>query len=73
MRGRVVVFRLSLSLSHQQEVDHSGRDGEKGGIEAVEHTAVAGENASRILDAELAFEKALHEVAPCAKDADHHP
>ena len=61
----------SRGLSHQLEVEDGGRDGEEGGVEAVEHTAVAGEDASRILDAELAFEETFHKVAPRAEDAHH--
>ena len=63
----------SRGLSHQLEVEDGGRDGEEGGVEAVEHTAVAGEDAPRILDAELAFEKTFHEVAPRAENAHHQP
>ena len=62
-------MRPFLERGQRVEIDDGGGDGEEGAIEAVEHAAVAGEDIAAVLDAELAFEEALDEVAPRAKDA----
>ena len=53
------------------KIDHNGWHSEEHTVETVEHTAMAWENVSAVLNAELAFEHALHEVAPSAEDYDN--
>ena len=53
------------------EIDGRGRDGQQRTVEAVEHAAVAGQDVPAVLQAQLALEQALHQVAPGAEH-DHH-
>ena len=53
------------------EIDDGGGEGHQGGVEAIEHATVAGENVAGVLDAEDALEERLHEIAPGAEDDDH--
>ena len=62
------VFLLFLE-ANRVEIDDAGGNCQERAVEAVEHAAVAGEDISAVLDAELALEEALDEVAPGAKDA----
>lgn len=59
---------VRLDLTCQIEVNHRGGDGHKGTVEAVEPSAVTGEDAARILDAELTFHQRLYQVAPCTEE-----
>ena len=58
-------------MIRQYEVYDRGRDGEQGAVEAVEHSAVTGEDVAAVLDAELTLDETLHEVAPGAEDNNH--
>ena len=51
------------------KVDNRRRNGEQTGVETVEHAAVAGEDLSAVLDAEVALEETFDQVAPCAENA----
>ena len=63
-------FLLFLE-ANRVEIDDAGGNCQERAVEAVEHAAVAGEDISAVLDAELALEEALDEVAPGAKDANN--
>ena len=60
-----------LNQRKRIEVDHCGRDSQERGVEAVQHSSVAGQDVAAVLDAEGALEEALHEVAPGAEDHHH--
>ena len=59
---------LSILADHIK-VNYCRWDGEEGRVEAVEESAMTGENVSAILDAHLALYETLNKVAPCAKYA----
>ena len=52
-------------------IDDGSGDSEEGGVEAIEHAAVAGEDDARIFDTEFAFEQRLDEVSPSAEEDNH--
>ena len=51
------------SAAHQCEVDNGGGDGQQRRVEAVQQTAVSGQQVAAVLDAERAFHLALYKVA----------
>ena len=54
--------------SRQYEIDDAGGDGEESAVEAVEQASVPGQDLAAVLDAELALDMALHQVAPSAEE-----
>ena len=56
-------------VGYQTYIHHSGRNGEQSTVETVERTAMSGQEAPTVLDAELAFELAFHKVTPRAERA----
>ena len=46
------------------KIHHGGGNGQEGGVETVEQSAVAGEEVAAVLESELALDEAFDEVAP---------
>ena len=59
----ILITRLSLQLHHKKHIDEDERRREQHGVEAVQHSAVTGNQRSRILDPGGALEHRLHQVA----------
>lgn len=56
-----------MQLHNKKHIDEDERRREQQGVEAVQHTAVSGDQIARILDARGAFEHRLHQIAQHAR------
>lgn len=60
-----------MQLHNKKHIDEDERRRKQHGVETVQHTAVSGDQISRILDARGAFEHRLHQIAQHARCGRH--